>query len=31
MNRKMKLVTTDNHFAVIQQIRSDFKFVIENP
>ncbi len=30
LNRNMKLVTTDNHFAVIQEIRSDFEFVIEN-
>jgi len=31
LNRNMKLVTTDNHFAVIQEIKSDFEFVIENP
>ena len=31
LNRNMKLVTTDNHFAVIGEIRSDFKFIIENP
>jgi len=31
LNRNMKLVTTDNHFAAIQKIRSDFDFVIENP
>ncbi|MCK4732259.1 MAG: PIN domain-containing protein [Methanophagales archaeon] len=30
LNRNMKLVTTDNHFAVIRKIRSDFEFVIEN-
>ena len=29
VNRNMKLVTTDNHFAVIQEVRSDFKFAIE--
>ena len=31
LNRNMKLVTTDNHFAVIQKIRSGFVFIIENP
>jgi len=31
LNRNMKLVTTDNHFAVIQEIKSDLEFVIENP
>ncbi len=31
LNRNMKLVTTDSHFAVIGEIRSDFKFIIENP
>ncbi len=30
LNRNMKLVTTDNHFAAIQKIRSGFEFVIEN-
>ncbi|MBL7117267.1 MAG: type II toxin-antitoxin system VapC family toxin [Candidatus Syntrophoarchaeum sp.] len=30
LNRNMKLVTTDNHFAAIQKIRSGFDFVIEN-
>ena len=30
LNRNMKLVTTDNHFAIIRKIRSDFEFVIEN-
>ena len=29
VNRNMKLVTTDNHFAVIQEVRSDFEFAIE--
>jgi len=31
LNRNMKLVTTDNHFDIIQEIKSDFEFVIENP
>ena len=30
LNRNMKLVTTDNHFAATQKIRSGFEFVIEN-
>jgi len=30
LNRNMKLVTTDNHFAAIQKIRLGFEFVIEN-
>ncbi|MGB7000456.1 MAG: type II toxin-antitoxin system VapC family toxin [Halobacteriota archaeon] len=30
LNRNMKLVATDNHFAAIQKIRSGFEFVIEN-
>jgi len=31
LNRNTKLVTTDNHFVAIQEIRADFKFVIESP
>ncbi|MGB2842197.1 MAG: PIN domain-containing protein [Halobacteriota archaeon] len=31
LNRNMKLVTTDNHFATIQKIRSGFEFIIESP
>ena len=31
VNRNMKLVTTDNHFAVIQELRSDFEFALESP
>jgi len=27
LNRDMKLVTSDGHFAVIQEIRSDFKYL----
>jgi len=30
LNRSMKLVTTDNHFAMIQEIKPNFKFVIES-
>ena len=29
LNRNMKLVTSDKHFAVIREIRQDFKLYIE--
>jgi len=29
LNRNMKLVTSDEHFAVIREIRQDFKLYIE--